>query len=440
MRLLDKGDSKMAGRDSLEEGSPGGKSGATGIPPPHSPPGEDRDDRESIDALLILSQITSTVSGLSELDTILRVGVQKTLEFIKGSFGGVMFLNERTGSLRYYIYQGLSEKFAQEVCVELGQGINGRVASTGKAILLDDISTEPDALYGDLIRREGLRAFISVPLRFRERVLGVLNCASPRTHHFVEKDMHLLNSIGDQLGLAVGHFRLHERLQEKRERYRDVARQVITAQEKEKKRISQELHDETSQMLAALTLNLKTLSEMARMMGLEDQKFLAMLAKVHAAAVQINNEVNRIISDLRPTLLDSLGFIPAIRHYAESCLLPLNIDITFEIMEGPLPLTVEDEVNLFRWVQGVVGNIVQHSRAENVTISLQKKNEQLEFRIQDDGVGFDVSRIGRTNSRKRRHGMGLIIAKERMKLIGGNCSVHSQPGCGTTVLGVIPLS
>ena len=401
---------------------------------------ERTEERKSLDALLILSQITSTVSGLGELDTILRVGVQKTLEFIGGSFGGVMLLDKSKQNLRYHVYQGLSAEFARKITVKLGEGVNGKVASTGKAILLDDILEEPEALHGDLLKTEGLRSFISVPLRFREAVLGVLNCASPRTQHFTERDMHLLHSIGDQLGLAIGHFRLHERLQEKRERYRDVARQVITAQEKEKKRISQELHDETSQMLAALTLNLKTLIEMAKLSGLEDQRFLAMLAKVHTAAVQINNEVNRIISDLRPTLLDSLGFIPAIRHYAESSLLPLGIALSFEIMETPAPLTPEDEVNLFRWVQGVVGNIVQHSRARNVTISFQKKRDRLELCIRDDGVGFDVSRIGQINSKKRRHGLGLIIAKERMRLTGGDCFIRSQPGKGTTVTGVIPLS
>ena len=396
--------------------------------------------QKTADPLLILSQITSTVSGLGELDTILRVGVEKTLEFIGGSYGGVMLLNERSRSLTYHIYQGLSDEFAKKMSVRLGQGINGKVASTGKAILLDDISKEPEALHGDLIRIEGLRAFISVPLRFRERVLGVLNCASHQVQHFTESDMHLLHSIGDQLGLAIGHFRLHERLQEKRERYRDVARQVITAQEKEKKRISQELHDETSQMLAALTLNLKTLSEMARMIGLEDQRFMAMLAKVHGTAVQINNEVNRIISDLRPTLLDSLGFIPAIRHYAESSLLPLDIRITFDIMENPPPFSVEDEVNLFRWVQGVVGNVVQHSRAQNVSISLQKRLDHLELRIIDDGIGFDISRAGLANSQKGRDGLGLIISKERMKLVGGNCYVESEPGKGTRVTAVIPLA
>ena len=426
-------------KESLPANPAVGDSTKTGTPMLDSAVTETGNGEKPTEALLILSQITSTVSALSELDAILRVGVEKTLEFIGGSYGGIMLLNKESQKLTYHVYQGLSAEFTRRAEVKPGQGVNGKVFSTGKAILLDDISAEPEVLHSDLIKTEGLRAFISVPLRFREAVLGVLNCASPRKQHFTEKDMHLLNSIGDQLGLAIGHFRLHERLQEKRERYRDVARQVITAQEKEKKRISQELHDETSQMLAALTLNLKTLIEMAKISGLRDQKFKDMLAKIHTTAVQINNEVNRIISDLRPTLLDSLGFVPAIRHYAESSLLPMDIKISFDIMETPPALSPEDEVNLFRWVQGVVGNIVQHSRARNVKISLQKKNNRLELSIKDDGVGFDVSRIGRINSQKRRHGLGLIIAKERMKLIGGDCSIQSQPGKGTTVVAMIPM-
>ncbi len=430
----------VGGKDNPQQEPPRRHIAKTAAPVADPIPSGESGRQKTADPLLILSQITSTVSGLGELDTILGVGVEKTLEFIGGSYGGVMLLNERNRSLTYHVYRGLSDEFAKKMSVKLGEGINGRVASTGKAVLLDDILEEPEALQVDLIRVEGLRAFISVPLRFRERVLGVLNCASRRVQHFTESDMHLLHSIGDQLGLAIGHFRLHERLQEKRERYRDVARQVITAQEKEKKRISQELHDETSQMLAALTLNLKTLSEMARMLGLEDRRFMAMLAKVHTTAVQINNEVNRIISDLRPTLLDSLGFIPAIRHYAESSLLPLDIRITFDIMENPPPFSVEDEVNLFRWVQGVVGNVVQHSRAENVSISLQKKGDHLELCIVDDGIGFDISRAGLANSQKGRDGLGLIISKERMKLVGGNCFVESVPGKGTRVTAVIPLA
>jgi signal transduction histidine kinase len=398
------------------------------------------EDDEIIDALLIISRVTSAVSGLCELNAILRVGLEKTLEYMGGICGGILLLDDRDKYLTYCVYRGLPDDFAENISVKIGEGVNGRVALTGKAILMNDISNEPEvALSCNLINKKGLRSFISVPLRYRERVLGVLNCASPLARQFTEKDMHLLHSVGDQLGLAIGQARLHAKLLNKREKIRQVALQVITAQEEEKKRISQELHDETCQMLAALTLNLQVLIEMAEIIGIQDNKFKTMLTKTHASAIQINNEVNRLVSDLRPVLLDLHGFIPAIRHYAESCLLPLGINVNFDIKEAGVTLLPEIEVNLFRWAQGMIGNVVRHSQAQNVTISMMEKDHKLEICIQDDGIGFDVTQIGKIIPKKRKNGMGLMIAKERMKLFGGDLTVHSQPGKGTTVIAVIPL-
>ncbi|MGI6328851.1 MAG: GAF domain-containing protein [Dethiobacteria bacterium] len=398
------------------------------------------EDDEIIDALLIISRVTSAVSGLCELNAILRVGLEKTLEYMGGICGGILLLDDRDKYLTYCVYRGLPDDFAENISVKIGEGVNGRVALTGKAILMNDISNEPEvALSCNLINKKSLRSFISVPLRYRERVLGVLNCASPLARQFTEKDMHLLHSVGDQLGLAIGQARLHAKLLNKREKIRQVALQVITAQEEEKKRISQELHDETCQMLAALTLNLQVLIEMAEIIGIQDNKFKTMLTKTHASTIQINNEVNRLVSDLRPVLLDLHGFIPAIRHYAESCLLPLGINVNFDIKEAGVTLLPEIEVNLFRWAQGMIGNVVRHSQAQNVTISMMEKDHKLEICIQDDGIGFDVTQIGKIIPKKRKNGMGLMIAKERMKLFGGDLTVHSQPGKGTTVIAVIPL-
>lgn len=397
-------------------------------------------DPETKDALLILSHVVAAVSGLQELDAILRVGLEKTLEFFQGANGGIMLLDGQDGRLYYRVYKGLSDEFAKNMSLKLGEGINGKVALTGKAVLLDDIAKSPEGLNLDLIQREGLKAFISVPLRFKEQIFGVLHCASPQARQFTAEDMHLLHSIGDQLGIAIGQARLYERLREKRERYRHVARQVLTAQEEEKRRISQELHDETSQMLAALTLNLQVLIELSEIIGIKDSNFKAMLTKTHATTMQINNEVNRLIANLRPALLDSLGFVPAIRHYTESCLLPLNINISFKIQESALPLLPEVEINLYRWVQGVIGNIMQHSQANNVTLSLKRENCKLKIAIQDDGQGFDVSQIGRMNNNKGRHGMGLMILKERIRLVGGDCTILSEPGKGTRAYAEIPLT
>jgi signal transduction histidine kinase len=284
---------------------------------------------------------------------------------------------------------------------------------------------------------EGLKAFLSVPLRAKDKVLGVMNVASRTPRHFTERDMHLLHSIGDLLGVAIEQANLYEQLRQGRERYRQLARQVILAQEEERRRIARELHDETSQVLSGLALNLQALIEMAKIVGIQDREFIARLEKTHSLAIQIGNEVSRLIADLRPTLLDTLGLIPAIRQHAESNLTSLGINVSFESEGISSPLPSELEVGLFRWAQGAIGNIMQHSQARNATISFKRKGDELVLCIKDDGQGFDVSQL--TGIDESGRGAGLFSMKERVRLLGGSCSVQSQPGQGTIVTARVPL-
>lgn len=256
----------------------------------------------------------------------------------------------------------MTTDYAREMRIGLGEGIAGRVAESARAMMLEDISQSPEAAHPELISKEGLRAFVSVPLISRDRVLGVMNIASHLPHQLTEKDVHLLYAIGDLLGMAIEQARLYEELRRSRERYRQLARFALMAQE-ERRRISRELHDETGQALSGLVLNLQAVIEMVEMAGIQDTRIKETLKKVHALAVEVGNEVHRLIVNLRPTLLDSLGLIPALRQHAESVLAPLGISLSFHFDELGRPLPKDVETNLFRVAQGAIGNIQQHSRA-----------------------------------------------------------------------------
>lgn len=386
--------------------------------------------------MLVVSRVAAAISGLSNLDAILRIGLDTTLEFMDWVAGGIMLLDEETNLLCYHVYHGLSDDYAENMCLSLGEGIAGRVAQSGKAIFLDDISVEPGAARPDLIAKEGLKAFVSVPLQAKERVFGVMNCANKLPRRFTETDIHLLHSIGDQLGIAINHANLYEQLKRERERYRQLARQVILAQEGERKRIARELHDETSQTLAGLALNLQAMIELAEMIGIQNEQFKTILKKTHASTVQVNIEVSRLIADLRPALLDILGLMPAIRQYIETSLAPLGIQVNFRLEELKKTLLPEEEVTLFRWVQGAVGNIIQHAQAKNVLISMMYREGDLVLQVSDDGKGFNPLHLH--NPGERGRGYGLFNMKERMNLIGASCSVQTEPGRGTTVTAVIP--
>jgi len=381
--------------------------------------------------LLALSRVSAALSGLWDLDAILRVGLDNVLNIMNGTIGGILLLDEQSHTLSYRVHQGLSDKYLEEVYLSLGKGIAGEVAESGKSILLEDISTDPHVANPDLIRTEGLRAFISVPLRAKDKVLGVINIASRTPHRFTKNDMNLLYSIGDQLGVAIEEARLYERLRKARERLHRLARQNLVAEEEERRRIARELHDETSQSLSGLALQLQALREMYTMSGNQDAEFIAGLKKVQSLTVQVHSDVSRIISDLRPALLDTLGLVPAVRQCAEARLRPLNINVSVETKGTDRRLSSDVEIALFRIIQGSIGNIVQHSKAKNAVIVLEYGDDELLLHISDDGVGFDVSKV--TDVEESGRGRGLFSMKERIGFLGGISWIESEPGQGTTV-------
>ena len=390
------------------------------------------------DELMALSRVSAAISGLWDLEAILKVGLNSVLEIMQGVIGGVMFLDEETQTLSYFVYQGLSAKYAEEMRMKLGEGIAGKVAQDGRAVLLEDISLEPRAARPDLIKTEGLKAFISVPLRAKDKILGVMNVASPMPRRFGNRDIYLLYSIGDILGTAIEQAKLYEQLRKSRERYRELARQILLAQEEERRRVARELHDETSQTLSGLALNLQALIEMAEIAGIQNPEFKERLKKAHSLTVQASAEVVRLVANLRPTILDTLGLIPAIRRYAETNLTTMGITVHFELKESVKPLLQEIEMGLFRWAQGVIGNNIQHSHARNATISLRREGDEIVLSISDDGKGFDVTQLSGID--KRGRGAGLFSLKERIGLLGGTCSVQSQPRKGTTVTARVPIT
>ena len=387
--------------------------------------------------LVALSRVSAAISGLQDLDTILRIGLDNVLNIMNGTVGGIMLLDESGQTLSYRVHHGLSDKYAEEMHLKLGEGIAGKVAQSGRAVLLEDISSESDAARLDLISSEGLRAFVSVPLRAKDIVLGVMNVASHVPHRFSKEDVHLLHTIGDQLGIAIEQAVLYDRLRKARERLRKLARQNLVAEEEERRRIARELHDETSQSLSGIALQLEALIEIYTKSGSQDPQIIAGLKKVQALTVQVHKEVSRVISNLHPTVLDTLGLVAAARQHAKNTLQPLNINATVEVKGTETRFPPDVEAALFRVIQGSVGNIIKHSKAKNASIVLAYQPDEFSLTIRDDGQGFDVSRL--TDVEASGRGRGLFSMRERIGFLGGTSGVESEIGAGTTIWAKIPI-
>lgn len=385
-----------------------------------------------------LSRISTAVSELADIDAVLKVALDAVLEIVNGEIGGILLFDTQSNTLGYRVFKGMSAKYAEQMRLQPGEGIAGIVAQTGRAIVLEDISKDLRVAHRDLINTEGLKGFISVPLRTRDKIVGVMDIASHMPGRFSEDDLHLLTSIGRQIGVAIEQARLHDLLARASERYRVLLQHALRAQEEERKRIARELHDETSQALTSLTLSLQAIIGMAEAKGAMDEEMMDRLKKTHAYAVHAGNEIVQLMKELRPTLLDELGMPAAIRRYAKDVLEPHGIHVITEFKGAEQRFRPEVEVTLFRIAQGVIGNVLEHSGASDVNIDLECDEDHCVMKIRDDGRGFDVKKLTRVDASGR--GAGLFTMKERVRLVGGSCLVQSRPGHGTSVTVKVPVA
>ena len=388
--------------------------------------------------LLVLNRISNAISGLLDLDTILKITLDNVLEIIGGTIGGILLLDAATNKLYYRVQHGLPTEYVQEVRISLGEGISGRVVQNGEAILLEDISKDPRTVNPDLISAEGLKGFVSIPLKVKDNVIGAMNIASHAAGRFGMDDLSLLNSIGNYLGVAIEQARLYTRLKQAGERYQSLLQHALMAQEQERKRIARELHDETSQAITSLTLNLQACIGMMEMKGITDTDLMGKLKTTHSDAVNVGREIVQLMKELRPILLDELGLPAAIHRYAKDNLQTQGINVAVEFDGTDQRFPPEVEITLYRIAQGLIGNVMEHSEAKNVTIKVNCDASACELLIGDDGKGFDVSKLTQVEPSGR--GAGLFTMKERARLVGGYGSIESKPGHGTKVTVHIPLA
>ncbi|MFC1961589.1 GAF domain-containing protein [Chloroflexota bacterium] len=388
--------------------------------------------------LLALSHISSAVSGLKDLDAILKIALDSVLNLFSGTAGGILLLDEKSQNLYYRVYEGLSPKYAENRKINYGKGIAGRVAQIGESVLVEDVSQDPRAARPDLVSAEGVRGFISIPLKSKKKVVGVMNIFSYTPGRFGADDVSLLNSIGDYLGATIEQAKLYDRLARVGERYKVLLQRSLTAQEQERKRLAGELHDETAQSLTSITLSLQALIGLAEIKGYTDPAFLDKLKKAHSYAVHAGNEIVRLMKELRPTLLDDLGLPAAIHRYAKDRLQAQGINVFAEFKGTDRRFPPEVEVTLFRIAQGAMGNILEHSGAKNSWITLECDHKRCSLTIRDDGRGFNVSKLTRVERSGR--GTGLFTMRERTSMLGGSGYVESHPGQGTKIIATVPLA
>lgn len=213
----------------------------------------------------------------------------------------------------------------------------------------------------------------------------------------------------------------------------ELFRRVVAAQEAERQRIARDLHDETGQSLTAIGMGLRGL---AGRLGTRNKEGIKTLHQLETLTTDSLKELERLISDLRPSHLDDLGLSAALRWYAgrvqEHTSIGIRVDITGE--EKDLDDAVK--ITIFRIIQESINNIIKHAQASHVNIHLCFEEKNVRIDVWDNGIGFDLDQA--KQDRANRPSLGLAGMQERAALLGGIVSIQSRPGYGTEVEALIP--
>lgn len=214
----------------------------------------------------------------------------------------------------------------------------------------------------------------------------------------------------------------------------ELFRRVVAAQESERQRIARDLHDETGQALTAIGMGLRGLeSRLERDPG-EASATLHELQTLTADSLQ---ELQRLMTDLRPSHLDDLGLPAALRWYAARIEERYPLKVRVDVSGPESPIDEAAKTASFRIVQEAFNNIIKHAEAQTVQIDLTFEERGMRVTVRDDGRGFDLGRIRIVQS-SSRPSLGLAGMQERVALLGGAFSIQTSPGHGTAIEAFIP--
>lgn len=218
------------------------------------------------------------------------------------------------------------------------------------------------------------------------------------------------------------------------EQLRHLSRQLLLAQEEERRRISRELHDEIAQTLTGINVRLAALKTEATRNTKGLQKKISSAQRMVEKSVDI---VHRFARELRPTVLDDLGLIPALHSFVKGFSKQSRVHVRLTVYAGVEQLNNVQRTVLYRVTQEALTNVARHAQASRVDVSIQKLPRAVGVIIQDDGQSFEVERVLCAKTNKR---LGLLGMRERVEMVGGSLRVESAPGKGTTIRAEIPFN
>lgn len=298
-----------------------------------------------------------------------------------------------------------------------------RMVRAGEPFQLPDDLPEDAVAEREYCARSGLLSQLTVPLKVTGAVVGGIGFASLRAKvNWPEELIRRLRLVGDIFTNALARKRAEEAL-------RTLAARLLTAQEEERRRVAREMHDDWTQRLAVMGLDLARLEQHITDPG----EALALVRTLQGQLVSLSEDVHALSRQLHPSILDDLGLSEALRSECAAFSRRERISISYRTEGVPRSVPKEIALCVYRVAQEALRNLAKHAAVSEGWVTLTASGGELVLRVQDQGIGFDPEES------RSEPGLGLASMDERTRLVRASLSLTSAPGCGTTVEVRAPL-
>jgi PAS domain S-box-containing protein len=381
--------------------------------------------RQRNEELTALNAIAAAVSQSLDQQAVLKAALQETMLALNAEGGIVYLFDKDSQSFTPTIHHGLSPQVLEEIgTLKLGAGSSERAVKSGQPLFVADVAQESHTIV-----QEGWQSLISVPLESAGNTVGVMTIVSHEKDRFGPERLGMLSAIGNQIGVAIENAQLFEAVNLGRERLQILSQRLVEVQENERRYIARELHDEIGQYLTGLKLVLDMATRSPGGDGNDNLK------EALALADELMAQVRNLSLDLRPTMLDDLGLLPALLwhcgRYTDQT--GVHVDLRHTNLEEQR-FRSEVETAAYRIVQEALTNVARHAEVDKAVVRLWIEQDALSVQVTDQGTGFnpDNPLISDTSS-------GLVGMRERAVLLGGELTIESAPGAGTCLTAKLPL-
>lgn len=380
--------------------------------------------------LSALHRVGQTVSQSLVVEDVLQNAMEAVFEVMPADACWIYLQRETEDFLRLRAQRGFSDELVERVRglpVEHGQGVIGRVAQSGRPLLLDlPASARQQWADEPIIAKGNWQSLAAAPLLAKESVIGVLGMATHTGGGFTGAEVDLLQAIGNQIAIAVVNARLYRR-----------SREVATLEERN--RVAREIHDTLAQGFTGILVQLQAAERLSLK---HPEKALKSMREARDLARESLQEARRSVLNLRPTALENHTLDRAIARDVQRFQEKTGIQAGFVLEGYPSLLNPEVEQNLYRITQEALTNVSRHARANRVAVSLSFEPGAVILTITDNGIGLNGQDGGngrhRTPAKEAKRGFGLVGIQERVRLMNGQVKFNSPPGGGTQIKVVIP--